>query len=404
MGVIALVSFTILYFYWLRNSIPGFQSDWAEYNFPLVPLNKNDWIKFFRLGSILLGPFGFSKFFIFILSIVGIVESISAKRNKYAAKIFLGILVTLFASWIGKYPVAPRLFLFVYPILAAFVFIALETALNACRKPLKKLAGICMVFSFLCYFYTNPGSLVYVQYDNNYFEGEEANELIKYMHENIESDEKLYVYFHSIPVFEYKNGYNKTSIGHEFSDNVILGKGFFDNGQNKEDIRTILAQNRIYLLFSHIYGPRVLPLLEELLQNGFLELILLSHGTPLCYYTNNLSDVKSNASYEILRTEERPSGKTAVIIRIQNTGNAILNSDFDNLALNSRTHNISVAIPQNITPGSIVDVQYEFDWKDMDKIEIQLVNEGKYWFHQIGVPPIVIEKPATNAVDDENRI
>jgi hypothetical protein len=57
-------------------------------------------------------------------------------------------------------------------------------------------------------------------------------------------------------------------------------------------------------------------------------------------------------------------------------------------------------MPLNILPGESVEVRYEFEWEGHDRIEIELSNKGKFWFHQIGVEPIILRRQFEKTVTE----
>ena len=63
--------------------------------------------------------------------------------------------------------------------------------------------------------------------------------------------------------------------------------------------------------------------------------------------------------------------------------------------MSSKDHNnIKVPLNTKIEPAGNVDVLVEFEWNDQDTfLELQLYNEGKFWFDELGCKPVRISRP-----------
>lgn len=285
-GMIIIVSFLILYILWLKpvaNSEYMIQY-WEHYKFPLIPKSINDIKKIMQISRELIAVMSRWTIVLLLLICSGIIISITAK-NKYSIVISISILLVLIASYIGKYPFYQRLMLFIYPIFSILIFIALDSLM---RENKKWHNNALIVGLIILVFAGNFKSLRYLNYSNRFNGGEEPGKLIEYVDENIQENQLLYVYYHAIPVFSFMNGYDNLHIGKNIDDsidNIILGEHF--NTEFKNDIGIITSFDECYILFSHIIGDRIKPLMEALEEKGSLQLILTNYSTPLYLYTKD---------------------------------------------------------------------------------------------------------------------
>lgn len=283
-GVLILSSFFILYFVWLK---PVAESEvminyWNNYKFPLIPKSINDIKKIVQISRELIAVM--SRWTVVLLLLICSGAIISIERNsEYGIVTLISIFLVLIASYIGKYPFYQRLMLFIYPIFSLFIFIALDSLIADNTKWHKNAVIIGLI---ILVFAGNNKSLRYFNYSNRFNPGEEPGKLIEYVNKNIKENQALYVYYHAIPVFSFMNGYNNLHVGKnidESVENVILGEHF--NTKFKNDIAIITSFDECYILFSHVIGDRIKPLMEALEERGSLELILTNYSTPLYLFT-----------------------------------------------------------------------------------------------------------------------
>ena len=393
-GAIVLISFLLHYFSWLK---PVAEDDfmvnyWMNYKFPLFPASLQDIRKIFSLSRQLISRMGYAIILIASLAVSGTIVSVG-KKNKYSIVILISIFLSLLASYIGKYPFHQRLMLFVYPLIGFFVFIALDSLVcENSEWQIKVIAASLTVAVFLA----NYSAVAYLKPEGRYREKQEVNYLIEYLDENIKAGETLYVYYHTVPVFSFKNGYDNLHIGQRVDplvDNIIYGERFFNDDQNHGDIETIMKTDECYVLMSHHSEARVAPLMEALKKNGYLELVMEHYATPLYFHTNTLDKVKTDVKFELLNYHGL-GDKGITEIKITNTGGTYFNADgIEEIYLMSRDDlNFRYRLEQkNIRPGEEIIIKHEFTWtQNKDTINVQLVNKGKYWYDEIGVPPISV--------------
>ena len=256
------------------------------------------------------------------------------------------------------------------------------------------VVSICLLLVYL-----NNGIRYYSNRDNTFLNGEEGNFVIDYVTNNIKEDEKLYVYYYSMPLVKYKLGYDNYSIG-KYKNNIIYASGFYDNNQNKNDIKKVINTNKCYLMFTHFYYDRAGKMIEETQKNGYLELVYYPYSTPLYYYTKNISDMKTKVQYKI-KSAKIKDKKYILTLTIENIGDSILNHEFDNIVVSSRENEkIEIPINKYIYQNQSVDIEIKLDFKNYDEINLQLYNKEHYWFDELGIEPIKITKETFTKKDD----
>ena len=374
------ISFVIYYFFWLKNVADSEDmiNYWSNSNFPLIPKGVEDLKKIKLLLDNIISVFNDNKLIIMLFSIISLIIGM-LKKDKYKIIIILSVLIALFASYINKFPVEPRIWLFIYPIIIILCFDTLNMLLNESNT--SKFITIC-----ICLFMIISSREIYKYWDNNnvYYSGEEANYILEYLEQNMEEDEKIYVY--SVPVFQYKNGYNLMKYKSN-EDNIIYGNGIYYKGKEFEDLYN---ENKVYILISHYMKKMVDPHLKNLYNNGYLENVLNEYNTPLYFYTNKREDMKLKIKYELEKVEYIEQ-KYIVTISLENTGKSIINSDFDDIYLASRQkENLRIKVKKNFKQNEKIEIKFELNYDDIDNFDIQLYNKDSYWFDELGIEPLKI--------------
>lgn len=383
------VSFLCYYFYWLRGTAQSatMQSYWENADFPLIPKSIADLKMAQSMIYEIFITFREARIFITALVVAALLLGIFWERNRYCRVIALGFLVALFASSIHMFPIADRLWCFSFPLFTILAFYAVDKMAVSSRKA--ELVAVFLMFTLML---TNNGILVYRHAENVFWKGEEANQPIAYLQEHVEEGEKVYVYYQSIPVTKYKIGYDTQHIGKGTQDNIIWASDTLDKEDAKGDISKVLKEERCYILASHAPTERIGPLLDAASEQGSLEIVLDEYETPLYYYAKYPQDMKADVSYELISQEEE--GDTCyVTVRVTNTGESFINTDFDNVRLACKDREeVGTNLWKNLAPGAYYDMPLQFDWNGDSKVFLQLCNEDKYWYEELGCTPLVITK------------
>ena len=383
------ISFVVYYFYWLRGTATSgtMQSYWSNADFPLIPTGIAD----IKLAQAMIYEifitFREARVFMVAFVAAAFLIGIFWEKNRYCMVTALGFLVTLFASYIHMFPVADRLWCFSFPIFTILAFYAIDKMAVSNRKA--ELVAVFLMFTLML---TNNGILVYRHGENVYWEGEEANGPIAYVQEHIEEDEKVYVYYQSIPVTRYKIGYETDRIGDVATDNIIWATNTLDKEEAQGDIDKVLEQDKCYILASHAPAERINPLLDAAKEKGNLEIVMNEYNTPLYYYSKKPEDRKLEVSYELLE-QETEEDTCYVTIRVHNTGMAYINTEFDDVRVACREREeIGTNLWKDLAPGAYFDMPLQFDWNGDTEVRLQLKDGEKFWYDELGADPIVIER------------
>lgn len=388
-GVGIGISFICYYFYWLRGTATSsvMQDYWQNADFPLIPTSIADLKLAQAFVYEIFITFREARVFMVALVLAALVIGIFWEKNRYCTVIALGFFVTLFASYIHMFPIADRLWCFSFPLFTILAFYAIDKMAAGSRKA--ELAALFLMFTLML---TNNGILVYRHAENVYWAGEEANAAIAYVQENICDDEKVYVYYHSIPVVKYRIGYEAERIGDVTADNIMWGTDTLDKEEAQNDIEKVLQSDKCYILASHAPAERINPLLDAAKTEGNLEVVMNEHETPLYYYSRKPEDMKASVTYEVVEQEEE--GDTCyVTIRVYNTGTSFINTEFDNVRVACREReDIGTNLWGNLAPGAYYDMPMQFDWDGATEVSIQLCNGERYWYEELGIAPITVTK------------
>ncbi|MCL1967319.1 MAG: hypothetical protein FWF67_05505 [Fibromonadales bacterium] len=211
------------------------------------------------------------------------IYSLVKQRNKIAYSVTLSMFFAVLASSIGKWPLNPRLWMFLPAVIliyssAGFDFISKINNIIIKRAVFFLFLGITLNYAGYDLFLFKYGTYIYEQ---------EVNPLIQYVKDNIKDDEKLYVYSVAVPAVKFKNGYNTLRIGKKATrNNIIYGVNREEWNQNGlgPELISILNSRKAYLLFQHYSHIGINPGLNVLQQYGKVTLVLNNDNTPLFYF------------------------------------------------------------------------------------------------------------------------
>lgn len=380
LGVTICVSFLIMYIAWLKPTIAtsNLSEFWEGYEFPFWVSNMEELRWALKLVVDVTQGVGPLWKVVLLLAAAGVLINLFSTRNDVICAITLGIGITLVASHFGFFPMSDRMFLFLIPVLVLLAAFAVKWLADLVVRPV--YMRICLIVALGVFLLTGQGFSAYHE-GIAYRAGEESNESLDYIKKHLTGDDLIYVYYPAIPVFQYKMGYDTTSVC-GFEDNVYLGHGFFcKDGGSPEDIEYISRQKGIYLLFSHVvdYEPTD-NLMDVLNEKGTLEKI---QDQYLFYYSCDGSQSKADISCRLISSETDEKGHCETVIEITNQGETYLNNGREQFCIHDRTYDADYfgqekAIVTDVAPGESVRVTFSFDWKDEETKEISLFNVGKY--------------------------
>ncbi len=388
-GVGVGVSFVVYYIYWLRGmALNGaMQSYWENASFPLIPRSLDDLKMAKAMVYEIFITFRDARIFMVAFVLAAFLLGVFYERNRYCMVVFLGFLVSLFASYIHMFPIADRLWCFSFPVFTILAFYAIDRMASGGGK-----AEVSALFLMFALMLTNNGILVYRNAENVFQKGEEANPVIAWLQEHVAEDETVYVYYQSIPVTKYKIGYDTQRIGDVAEDNIIWATDTLDKEDAQGDIEKVLGEEKCYILASHAPAERIDPLLHAAAEQGSLEIVYNVYETPLYFYASSPAHMKSRVQYELISQEEE--GDTCyVTIRVENTGSAYINTKYDAVRVACRERDdIGTNLWGNLAPGDYFDMPLQFDWKGETCVALQLKNGDRYWYDELGCEPIMITK------------
>lgn len=298
-GAIALIGFGICYIVYTQRvsgNIDGMSMEyWKHLYFPLIPKSQSDWdLIYLMLNNYLNFVFSGAFPLAGILWIGGILL-LFVRKNNLGAYSILTILFTLIASNMKQYPIQDRLLLFLVPFTVIAILFFVEVLLDMLRwKPFE-------VIVFILIIALNYGSLKYTDVNSMYKEGQEASKLIDYLNNNIEEDEKLYIFANAIPIYEYTSGYKQHL--EQFPEKVfesgqlIYGCKYWDlkcepykyitsidEERLEENVEAIIKYPKAYVLFYHHGADAEYYLTSELRKYGTVTYFMQDNDTPLYYF------------------------------------------------------------------------------------------------------------------------
>lgn len=205
------------------------------------------------------------------------------RKDKVAYSVALSLLLAFLTSFMGKWPLIGRLWLFLPAIVLTFSLVGLEFVLKG-GKRVVDMAVFCL-FSIITVYYSI--SCLEKVKDRMYLDRQEVNPLILYVKEHIKSDEKLYVYSPAQYALKYKNGYTTGRIGNSDRDNIIYGVTTEEWNDTSlgigTELDTIIKSGKAYLLFQH-HNTGINHGLTVLQKYGTVTEIMNYHDTPLLYF------------------------------------------------------------------------------------------------------------------------
>lgn len=274
-------SFVIYYFYWLKAAATDdfMQNYWVNDQFPFFPKSRDEFDLGWKLIRRLFGACHDElRLLLAALVLAALVMGIW-QRSRYCFVLAFGFLLALFASSLTMFPIRDRLWCFSFPIFAILAFYFIDRMLIKGGTGGGELFAVFLMAVLIC---TNSGIRTYADRDEVYWAGNEANPLIDYVRENIKEDEKVYVFYNSIPVVSYKNGYGVNSIGGG-QDNILWGTSVLA----EVDAGQIVQTGKCYILTSQADGETLDPLLERLAAEGSVETVLEVQETRLYYFSRD---------------------------------------------------------------------------------------------------------------------
>ena len=327
---IVLISFIANYILWLSKTAnnAGGSGYWDLLKFPLIPTSLSDikliitMIKQF----IAFYPTYVAMLFAFLF-ILFVLISITNKKDKSSILLpfTISLLICLTASYIGFYPIQDRLvqvFAIVLLIFCAMTCNEIENTYFENINPANK--SIHWIFIFFVGILASSLAVIGMSGIKNlspshiYNHTSEVSKNIAYINNNVQSNDMIYVYRSSIPVYTYEMNYETTYRELEgisgnpnpddeylsglpyIKNNTIYGQMLihyfyekpysYDYEINKkaiaEDAEAISNYDTVYIFTSHT--PRGIPeLILKLQEYGTVEKVNKTYSTVLYKFLKN---------------------------------------------------------------------------------------------------------------------
>jgi len=279
-GTSVLVVFCLYYYWWMQPVSEAMRSYWG------IPHVK-EILQIFDAG---VGNSDSSIVIFFVpFAFLGIISFLKLK-NKIVFSVVLSLLLTFFASFTGNWPLLARLWLFLPAIFLIFTPIGLDFIYDKIKSKTTKNT-LFFLFSAII-IYSTVNCFEYIGY-KMYFPQQEIKPLIYYVQENINEDEKLYVYQMAKYTFDFINDYKTAKNKNIAKDKIIYGKNRDEWNESavENELLSILENKKTYLIFQQ-YGGEIERGLSVLQNYGNLTKVMDVYNTPLYYFELNESKDK----------------------------------------------------------------------------------------------------------------
>ncbi len=245
-GSLWIISFLLFYTTSLTNLTSNqYLLDYWRNGFPpslSKPLSVLEWTISALLG-IFENPGGLSAFglgaFLYVIGSVSLY-----RRDKvFYLGLVLPLLLTLFASFLSKYPFSNRLILFMLPLLLLPIGEGIEQVVKLLNKSQFRLA--IPVFIIILFFQPLIGMKEYLEEPKL---KEEIKPIIEHVHDNWQEGDVIYVYYGAYKPFKYYQ--KKFSI--QESDYILGIEPRYQWVNYLPDLNKLQNYDRVWLIFSHV--------------------------------------------------------------------------------------------------------------------------------------------------------
>jgi hypothetical protein len=241
------VTFLVIYWLSLRSlsNHDWLLNFWDDEFMPLPPTSMDDvrWVvtAFFQMFSKMLG---FSLQGIGGLTVLVGIYSMLASDRQRLANLLLPILLALGVSGLHLYPFCCRLILFAAPALLLLMAQGSVSILSITRtRPL--IGGTLIVLMFLHPVMWAGYHVIEPRYE------EEIKPELRYLQENRQPGDVIYVYYGAKPAFTY---YSRR-FGWDLPECCIIGARSRDDWDGYDrDLRRLRGHRRVWIIFAHIYN------------------------------------------------------------------------------------------------------------------------------------------------------
>jgi hypothetical protein len=241
-GLVWVGSFAVVYLVSLQHVNPVMHTMWRGSAAAIVPVSTQDFGQYVRL-SWTLGVLPLGPRVIQLATLCAILGGIALwRRRSVHGAWFAGTLaMALVASSLGKFPIAPRLWLFLTPVIVLLVAAGVDEVWQRTRLHYRPLAPV-----LVCLLLALP--TVGAARDAVRPPGrEEIRPLLAHIRSRYQEGDALYVYHAA----QYATRYYATR-GLDFPGEVVIGEGRY---QGDDEVARLRGRGRVWVLFSHVRKP-----------------------------------------------------------------------------------------------------------------------------------------------------
>jgi 4-amino-4-deoxy-L-arabinose transferase-like glycosyltransferase len=175
-----------------------------------------------------------------LLVIMGVIGLWRDSKTTIVFILWLPLAFAWAASALGKYPLAGRFLLFLVPSAILTIAYGVATLLQRTRNLSQWIAGVIVVFLLFQSANLLTGRLPRYR--------EEIKPVLGYIEDHYLPGDQVYVYWAAKPAFLFY-------AGNRFDNNYLFGlKSFRDPSAYIADMNRVCGLNRVWVLFSSVYG------------------------------------------------------------------------------------------------------------------------------------------------------
>ena len=259
LGFIWTIFFGIYYFAFIHNHpTKAYMLDYWLKAGAFMPYSPFDSLVYIFLGQkidMIFGGLLSNVYWIgFIFSIIALIFIVIKRKISSLILFICPIIIHLILSAFKLYPFSSQVTTYLTPI----VIILIAFGFDIFLKYFPKMNHLVFALTIPILFFT----LFIIK--NFPIEKEEIKKTYNYIEQNISKKDKIYVYYASVPAFNFYTDINKFNLTNE----IIFGKNCRHNiNQYTDDL--INVNNSIWMLFTHYRENEKMIILDYMIKNGY---------------------------------------------------------------------------------------------------------------------------------------
>jgi 4-amino-4-deoxy-L-arabinose transferase-like glycosyltransferase len=249
--IFGLISFSLYYILFIRNYISDALIEyWAHSYVDYSSISNIFWWHYSKAYLLLSYYCSFPKalgilheiWIIIFLSILflGIVTCYQ-RRSRFLIYLIGPLCLAYLAAWLQKYPVEPRTYLFILPLLLITLAVGLRRIQLILKERMVTSLLISLLFFFLaCTYVFKPLYKYIIFYDKEYMRVEQLRPLLEQVKSQISDN-------------DFVNIHPRASIAYEFYDNILNKKVIHGHINN---LSFYDGNKRVWIIFTHLNEPQ----------------------------------------------------------------------------------------------------------------------------------------------------